>query len=96
MKCPACGYYKHNTRYTVEEVVRYKSGSKKGQIKGSQTRTIEPFGDYPDFKELEAKTDNNDEEITIGYRDGPWRWSFTKTVLVMCPECSNVFVGHEC
>jgi DNA-directed RNA polymerase subunit M/transcription elongation factor TFIIS len=55
MKCYACGYEKSSFYQDVEKVIKYQSGKRKGEIKGTETIRIEPDKDKEDFKIIEIE-----------------------------------------
>lgn len=88
MKCPCCKYEKRDEQYTVDKVIRYKSGKRKGEIKAVEQDTIEPDKDKADFARIEFRKDVDE----LGVKEyGFCRDDFTEIRLWMCPECGVLF-----
>jgi len=82
MKCYGCGYEKRECTQQVEKVVKYKSGKRKGEIKGSEWLEIDPDKEKEEFNEVIMEKDF-DFEIK-----GEWLRSIVK--LFACPKCGTV------
>ena len=98
MKCHACGYEKGKREtVTVEEVVRYKSGKRKGEIKATEVREIE-IAPGPGFVRLEAWVRvcrDEIEEVQWGKRHFASYyerrdWVSPDFTLYACPKCGTV------
>ena len=93
MKCPACGYTHETKTVTVDDVIRYKSGKRKGEIKEVTRKTItleigyEPFEEViishcqvTHYKEGDSYfRDKDREEISFN----------------VCPECGCMFLKKD-
>lgn len=91
MKCGACGYqYVHKTT-TVEEVDYFKSGKRKGEIKGVKSRDIEFEVGHTEFQKLGFERDIDRVGVTS---DGYYNKHFEEVELYVCPECGTVRVGE--
>lgn len=84
MKCTACGYEKRTSTHLTADVVRYKSGKKKGEIKNITERFTEPDKDKPAFKQITSEHGGY-FELQDGYNTFYVR-------IYMCPECQTLRV----
>lgn len=94
MKCPTCGYQKRNDRYVVEEPIRFKSGKRKGEIKETQKRTIEPDKHLPNFHRLFFEKDVDRIMVDQTEYSTPFISAYVEADLVACPECGTVIVSN--
>lgn len=83
MKCPACRYqYIHKSEY-VDEIIKYKKGKKKGQIKTVERKEIVFEVGHSPFVELRFRKDVDD----LVYGD-------EKAILIACPECGTIKIKN--
>lgn len=86
MKCAACGYEYIRQTQTVDDVIRYKSGKRKGDIKTIDTKEIEFKVGHSQFIRLFFKKDVDE----LGFDDGEYWDNFRQRDLYACPECGTV------
>ncbi len=86
MKCPSCKYENRYRSKVVDDVVRYKSGKNKGEIKEVNKKTIEFYKDDPEF--IEISTDQKDEFKA----DLDNYFSGVCVSLYACPMCGTVIL----
>jgi len=89
MKCPACGYTREIKTQTVDKVIRFQQGKRKGEIKSVQTEEITLEIGHEDFKEvtlqhLQVKGLDQDSYCT-NTRD--------YFVFFICPECKTMIAN---
>ena len=89
MKCAACGYEKRDEEYTVDEVIRFKAGKRKGEVKEVKKKVIEPDKDKKEFEEIEIE-----KQFEFVRRTQDINWNGASSVspvrLFMCPECGTI------
>jgi len=93
MKCAACGYlYKREEKH-VDEVIRYKSGKHKDEVKSIGEKIIEfKVGDEP-FIRLEPKYEHSGY---VYYENHTYHKNEKIEVdLVACPKCGTVKMLNE-
>lgn len=92
MECAACGYQKRYQMVNWEEVIRYKSGKRKGEIKDINEHAKDIFEDDPDFVPL--MIGNDAMEFTISNSSLTYRYgSHNKPITVYaCPRCGTLKV----
>ena len=97
MKCPSCGYQKEVKKERVDEVVRFKSGPRKGEIKGVERREIELKIGHEDFAVIELLTGVRDSCGYNYYGDitRPLDISFSSIDVLICPDCGTLFVKPD-
>ena len=83
MKCGACGYEKKVDIRELAEVVRHKSGKKKGQIREVLEYTVDLYKDDPEFIMIEL------QHATFVVAGQSRREVDT---LYVCPKCGTVRV----
>lgn len=85
MKCPSCKYENRYHLIYVDDVIRYKSGKNKGEIKEVKKKYIEFNKDDPEFVQL-----NTDQGDCFFFHSS----SFSKenASLYACPMCGTVIV----
>lgn len=86
MKCAACGYERLTKEKTVDKVIYYKSGKRKGEIKEVISETISLEVGHSDFIKLEFKKEVDE----IGYHTSDWYGYFEDVKLYACPECGTI------
>lgn len=86
MKCPACKYENRYEAIWVDDIIRYKSGKRKGEIKETKKKLIEFHKSDPNF--ITVKTRQNDE---FYYHE---EWDDVSCVLKACPKCGTIFVDE--
>jgi len=87
MKCAACGYEKRDTQYHTYQVIRYKSGKNKGEIKEFKPITIEPDKNKEEFEEIEVI-----KSLCFNAQQG---FHNSVATLYVCPECGTVKMNKE-
>lgn len=86
MKCPCCKYEKRTFTKTVDKVIRYQSGQRKGEVKSIEKERLAFFEYDPDFIEIETK---QGDTFLQSYGSRFWNGHIQ---LVGCPECGVVFI----
>ena len=81
MKCYGCGYEKREG-YKVEKVIRFKSGKRKGEIKGTERVFVEPDKDADDFKKVILQT--------LSWSDWSRQTSAGEIEIYICPKCGTL------
>jgi len=94
MKCPACGYTHEIKTEMVDDVIRYKSGRRKGEIKEVKTKTITlEIGHKP----FEAVTISHCQVVhhkEVEY-DFCWGKEREEISFNICPECGCMFIDRS-
>jgi len=93
MKCPACGYTHETKTEMVGDVIRYKSGKRKGEIKEVKTKTITlEIGHEP----FEAVTISHCR--VVHHREAEYGFCGDKDreeiSFNACPECGCMFIDR--
>ena len=94
MKCPACGYTHETKTVTVDDVIRYKSGKRKGEIKEVKTKTITLEIGHEPFEEVCIS------HCKVGRWGKPDAWGCTskeddELSFNICPECGCMFISRS-
>ena len=94
MKCPACGYTHETKTENVDDVIRYKSGKRKGEIKEVQRKTITlEIGHEPFEKVIISHC-----QVTH-YKEGEYDFYWDKDreeiSFNVCPECGCMFLKKD-
>jgi len=90
MKCSACGYeYVYKVK-KVDDVVYYKSGKRKGEIKEVNRKELDISIGHSPFMELYFEK-NVDTLVTKNISAEDYSWNpFIKVELLMCPDCGTI------
>lgn len=89
MKCPSCKYEQRTFTEMQDEVIRFKSGKRKGEIKEvNRVRKIY-FEEDPDFIRLFFKKDV--DSLVYGEKDDYFQ-DEKDADLYACPMCGTVIV----
>ena len=89
MKCAACGYERIVKGVFTPDVIYYKSGKRKGEVKEIKSKEIILEVGTEDFKKLYFKKDVD----TLVYKED--LWSESEVILFACPECGTVKIGDR-
>lgn len=90
MKCYACGYEKRYKLITTTEVVRFKSGKRKGEIKEVKEHSFDLYQDDPEFIEIVIA----EEKVSIDKKRAGWK-NYEIVGLYACPKCGTVRIGES-
>ncbi|MAR66899.1 MAG: hypothetical protein CL833_06555 [Crocinitomicaceae bacterium] len=95
MKCPACGYTHETKTEMVDDVIRYKSGKRKGEIKEVKTKTITlEIGHEP----FEKVTISNCQVVHRKEAEYDFCWDKEDREEIsfnVCPECGCMFLKKD-
>ena len=92
MKCYACGYEKGPVfRQKYTHAVLYKSGPRKGQVKGTEEREIVLGEDQPEFVKV-SPSGPITMEVRARYEDDPWSDANVFIQIYACPKCGTLKV----
>lgn len=95
MKCSACGYTHETKTKMVDDVIRYKSGKRKGEIKEVKTKTITlEIGHEP----FEAVTISHCQVVQHGDAVlglSCWNKDREEISFNVCPECGCMFIDRS-
>ena len=85
MKCAACGYEKRCDQYVTDEVIYFRSGPKKGQIKTVNRKHVPIDGDKDDF--IEIRPLGTDQDFI---RMNSESWQSSTVAMYACPSCGTL------
>ena len=88
-KCPSCKYENRRQVIHTEEVIRFKSGKRKGEIKEVKPKVITVYEDDPDFIKLRMQKDVDQFVYDAG---GDFDVFMQEADLLACPKCGTVIV----
>jgi len=94
MKCPACGYTDETKTETVDDVIRYKSGKRKGEIKEVKTKEITLKIGHESFQEFCI----SHCKVRRWGKPDTWGHSLNESDELsfnVCPECGCMFIARS-
>ena len=85
-KCPSCGYRYIRQTKTVDEVVRYQSGKRKGEVKSIRRVPITFEIGHTPFHEI---------EIIASFKPCYTGIKTNSYDVLVCPECKTMIFNGE-
>jgi len=84
MKCTACGYEKRCMMIDDNQIIRYKSGPRKGEIKETSEGRRDLFENDPEFKEIQIGSGDVDFKQNTGFMKNEY------VTVYACPNCGTL------